>query len=150
MIPLPRWAWPLLLNKTCPFCDSSTSLNHIMGVGIQEKEPSTLKNKKGNVFLTFIYSCPNCDQKSLWKADPQDSSMSAEDLSSNIKDSISSNLNKKANSNNTKVSKSKISNKEFEDFKKKLQKFESHEDFLNFIGVPKLPNNKKDKKTDGD
>ena len=69
----------------------------------------------------------------------------------NILETMAIFLGKISPSPKNKVSKSQISNKEFEAFKKKLQNMDSHEDFLDFIGIPRIPSKpKRDKKSDGD
>jgi hypothetical protein len=151
MIPLPRWAWPFLLDKLCPHCGHMTKLENVEGVGIRQKKLSK-KIVKGNAYLTFEYYCTSCKKKSSWEADPDDANVSAEDLSINILETIEVFMGRRPGFNRNKVSTSKISNKEFQAFKKRLDKFESHEDFLNYIGIPQeqIEKFKKDVKKDGE
>ncbi len=151
MIPLPRWAWPFLLGKKCPHCGIDTKLENIEGIGIREKKPNK-KIVKGNVLLTINYCCENCQKKSDWEADPDDSGVSAENLLINILETIETFMGKRPGANRNKVSSSKISNKEFETFKKRLEKFETHDDFLEYIGIPQkqIERPKKDVNKDGD
>jgi len=152
MILLPRWAWPYLLDKKCPICGHATSLASVEGIGIRQKVDQGRKIHKGNAVLTFEYHCSECTTKTNWISDPDDSSVSAEDLAINILETIEQFMGKKPRHNRNKVSLSKISNKEFNSFKKKLDKFDSHEDFLAFIGIPleQIENLKKDEKKNGD
>lgn len=126
-------------------------MENVEGVGIREKKPAK-KIVKGNAILTIEYCCSNCQQKSSWEADPDDGNASAEDLSVNILETIEAFMGRRPGHNRNKVSESKISNKEFQAFKKRLDKFESHDEFLNYIGIPQeqVDKLKKDVKKDGD
>lgn len=154
MIPLPRWAWPHLLNEKCPNCKSNTCLKYVEGVGLKQKRDRGKQILKGNVLLTFDYNCPVCQKMSIWMVDPQDSNVSAEELAFNIAETILMFMGKKPRQNRSKVSLSKISNKEFTLLKQKLKEFETHDDFLLYIGLPpeQIEKLKKDKDsaTDGD
>lgn len=151
MIPLPRWAWHFLLDKKCPHCGIDTKLESVEGVGVRQKKPSK-KIVKGNAVLTIDYCCVGCQKKSTWEADPDDPHVSAENLAISILETLEVFMGKKPSSNRNKVSSSKISNKEFQAFKKRLEKFETHEDFLEYIGIPQkqVEKSKKDVKKDGD
>lgn len=152
MIPLPRWAWPILLVSPCPVCGSATRLENVESVGIREKKPTLQKLEKGNFLLTFDYCCHQCKQKTLWFADPDDPNATAEDMAMTIVKALNFFSGKKPKSNRAKVSKSQISNKEFESVKKKLKTTESHQDFLTWIGIPidQIEKLSKDKKPNGD
>lgn len=152
MILLPRWAWPHLLNKKCPVCVSPTNLECVEGIGLQQKSNLGRKIQNGNAVLTFNYCCPQCKKKTHWIADPDDKSVSARDIAQNILETIDQIMGKKTSLNSNKVSASKISNKEFQSFKKILHKFETHDDFLKYIGISQeqIDKLKKDGRKDGD
>ena len=152
MIPLPRWVWPYLLLTPCPVCNSATKLENVEAVGVKQKHPGQQKLEKGNAVLIFEYCCSTCKQRTHWSADPDDPNASAEDVASSIFEALQKFAGKKTASSNIKVSKSQISNKEFDSFKKKLRETNTHKDFLALIGIPpeQIEKLSKDKKQHGD
>jgi len=149
VLPLPRWAWPFLLDKTCPICGTATSLDNVRSVGVKQINHRINKIKEGNAALIFEYACQNCNEGTLWIADPDDKNVSSIDIAKSILHTFEAHKNDKADYIQNKVSSSKITKREIQQLKQKLASIETYDEFLDYIGAKK-PKSKKIRKKDED
>ncbi len=138
MIPLPKWARPYLLEKKCPLCDCQTNLKDVDAVGVKFRSESSVAT------LVVWYLCSVCEQYVAFMIDPDDENITTRDIAISIVDSIDSS-DKKIDTQKNKITKSKITQKEFNKFIKDLKDIKNHDDFMKYIGIPNKENNKKDK-----
>lgn len=60
MIPLPKWAEPLLKDKKCPFCEESYLLEWICGLGVREVGMIGTKDINNQAGMSVEYCCQKC------------------------------------------------------------------------------------------
>lgn len=164
MIPLPKWAEPLLLDKKCPYCNACLLSEWVCGVGIREigvlgtKETNTQSGMSieymchscGRISQTVVHSNdPNliiksmdvareimyCLCDSFLKENPIDLNKIIDGLKEIYPQDYSEKGLSKINDNLEKQTNYNITNQEVQDFIKNMANMD-HQDFMRYIGVP--------------
>lgn len=135
MIPIPRWALPMLNDRYCPKCEQKLREDWVVGIGIRENETGFPGLQKGNALLVFDYFCLECSSPLQFIANPSDSNVDAIDIIQDIKDTFEQFVGKKKYKPRNKLSKSCISAKEIKELKRILNESKSFLDFLYSIGI---------------
>ncbi len=135
MLPIPKWAQKYLKFRECPYCEESTTLRGVTGLGVREQRDE----QTGSVsyVLTIEYVCCSCEKKSVFLGQPE---YGADHL--DIVESILEALVRYESSQKSLPSKengSKISKKEVEDLLKVLNEAQSFDEVLKYIGAKYEP-----------
>lgn len=136
MIPLPRWAMSVLIDRCCPYCGATRNPAYVTGVGVRDISNEFSKTvQKGNIALAFEYNCNFCNTTYQVTVDPKDTQVSAEDILNDILMAVEIYLGRKVKTTTPKMSKTGITNKEIRDLKRILSESKTWNDFLNNIGI---------------
>ena len=137
MMELPGWLNEFRDRSRCPNCSHKLSKKGVFGLGIREE---IHKGKKVTSFC-FEYLCPSCDNRSVFTgfpitfeqfiesiadlAKPVDNIESYETDSEDIQEEVKPQKKKKAG----------ITDNEMKKFSKELKDIQSHEEFLEKLGI---------------
>jgi transcription elongation factor Elf1 len=132
MIPIPRWALPVLRDFPCPRCGAEKQESNVLGIGVRERRGVDIQN---NSILTLDYYCPECNSLYQLIVDPDDSAASISNILRDILDTLEQNDGKREKKPRNKLSKSSISIKEVRELRRILKESVSFVDFLHQIGV---------------
>jgi len=143
MLPIPKWAQKYLKFRECPYCEQSTTLRGVTGLGVREQKDE--ETGIVNYVLTIEYVCCACEKKSVFLGQPEDGANHLDIVESILEALIRSDSSQK--SLPSKGNSSKISKKEVEDLLRVLNEAQSFDEVLKYIGAKNEPLEQDDEET---
>lgn len=134
MMELPGWLHEFREKAHCPNCSNKLSKKGVFGIGIREE---IIRNKKITSFC-FEYLCPSCKNRTVFTGFP----LTMEQFAESVGELIMSSQNAESEASDEQETlkpkskrKTTISDSEIKKFSKTLQKMQSHEEFLEKLGI---------------